>query len=168
VGVPLPNLKIYEGINTRLKQVASSAHLDHHRAKRALLSENEMVVKVKRAIEHLETSGEPVTQRSVSRIIAMPASSLYYYPKVISILKDVVRDKRNQSRLVQTQLREEELVTRVLEAIETLKASDQRVSIRAIVKIVQLSAGVLNRYPRVKAILDQIVQKTRPKTRITS
>jgi hypothetical protein len=168
VSVPLPNLTLYERIDTRLKQVASRAHLDHHRAERALLSENEMVVKVERAIERLETSGEPVTQRSVSRIINIPASSLYYYPKVIAILKGVVRDKSNQSRLIQTQLREDELVTRVLEAKESLKASNQRVSIRAIVKIVQLSEGALKRYPKVKAILYQIVQRHRPKTSITS
>jgi len=33
-----------------------------------------------------------------------------------------------------------------------LKASDQRVSIRTIVKIVQLSEGALKQYPKVKAI----------------
>jgi transcriptional regulator with XRE-family HTH domain len=165
VGVPLPNLKIYEGIDTRLKQVASRAYLDHHRAEGAILSENEMVVKVKRAIEHLETSGEPVTQRAVSRIIGIPAPSLYHYPKVIAILKSVVRDKKHYSRLVQTQLREDDLVTKVLEAIESFKATDRRVSIRAVVKIVQLSEGALKRYSKVKAILDQIVQKHRPKTK---
>ena len=168
VEVPLPNLKVYERIDTHLKQVASRRHLDHHRAEEAILSENEMVVKVERAIEHLEASGEPVTQRAVSRIIGIPASSLYYYPKVIAILKSVVRDKKHYSRLVQTQLREDDLGTRVLEAIESLEATNQRVSIRAVVKIVQLSEGALKRYSKVKAILDQIVQEHRPKTRFTS
>ena len=57
---------------------------------------------------------------------------------------------------------------KVLEAMESLRASDQRVSLRAIVKIVQLSDGALKRYSKVKAILDQIVQEHRPKTGFTS
>ena len=87
---------------------------------------------------------------------------------MIAILKSVVRDKKHYSRLVQTQLREDDLGTRVLEAIESLEATNQRVSIRAVVKIVQLSEGALKRYSKVKAILDQIVQEHRPKTRFTS
>jgi hypothetical protein len=55
---------------------------------------------------------------SLAAYFTNSGKGLYYYPKVIAILKGVVRDKRNQSRLIQTQLREDELVTRVLEAIE--------------------------------------------------
>ena len=76
---------------------------------------------------------------------------------MIAILKSVVRDKKHYNRLAQTQLREDDLVVKVFEAIESLKATDQRVSIRAIVKIVQLSEGALKRYSKVKAILEQIV-----------
>jgi hypothetical protein len=59
--------------------------------------------------------------------------------------------------VVQTQLREEELVKKVMRAIENLRASGRSVSVRAIVKVVQLSEGALRRYPRVKMILDQVV-----------
>ena len=46
---------------------------------------------------------------------------------------------------------------KVGEAIENLRASGRAVSVRAIVKEVQLSEGALKRYPRVKMILDQVV-----------
>jgi Asp-tRNA(Asn)/Glu-tRNA(Gln) amidotransferase A subunit family amidase len=138
-------------------QVTSIYHEDRRRAEQAILSEDELVAKVEKAVEQLESLGKSVTQRAVSAMIGIPASSLYYYPKVIAFIKGVIKDKRRQSLIVQMQLREEELVKKVGEAIENLRASGRAVSVRAIVKEVQLSEGALKRYPRVKMILDQVV-----------
>ena len=42
---------------------------------------------------------------------------------IVTILKTVVKEERYQSQLAQTQLREDELVTKVLGAIENLRTS---------------------------------------------
>ncbi len=97
-----------------------------------------MALNVEKAIAQLKINGEPITQRSVSRILGVPASSLYYYPKVITILKSVVREERYQSQLAQAQLREDDLVTKVLGTIENMRTSGRAVSVRAIVKVVQI------------------------------
>jgi transcriptional regulator with XRE-family HTH domain len=157
VGVKVSVLLTYPRVNALLMQVTSIYHEDRRRAEQAILSEDELVAKVEKAVEQLESLGKSVTQRAVSAMIGIPASSLYYYPKVIAFIKGVIKDKRRQSLIVQMQLREEELVKKVGEAIENLRASGRAVSVRAIVKEVQLSEGALKRYPRVKMILDQVV-----------
>ena len=159
LGVFPSYLTIYERVDTLLKQVASRAHLDLYRSEQARCSEDAMALNVEKAIAQLKMYGEPITQRSVSKILGVPASSLYYYPKVITILKTVVRVERYQSQLAQTQLREDDLVTKVLGAIENLRTSGRVVSIRAIVKAVQISEGALKRYPKVNLILDKLYMR---------
>ena len=163
LGVLPSYLTIYERVDTLLKQVASRAHLELYRSEQSRSSEDAMALNVEKAIAQLKMSGEPITQRSVSKILGVPASSLYYYPKVITIIKTVVKEERYQSQLALTQLREDDLVTMVLGAIENLRTSGRAVSIRAIVKIVQISEGALRRYPKLKLILDQIVRETSEK-----
>jgi transcriptional regulator with XRE-family HTH domain len=160
LGVLPSYLTIYERVDTLLKQVASRAHLELYRSEQARSSEDAMALNVEKAIAQLKMYGEPITQRSVSKILGVPASSLYYYPKVITIIKTVVKEERYQSQLALTQWREDDLVTMVLGAIENLRTSGRAVSIRAIVKVVQISEGALRRYPKVKLILDQIVRET--------
>ena len=161
VEVDVPILLTYPRVNALLKQVTSIYHADSQRAEQALLSEDELAAKVEKAVEQLERIEKPVTQRAVSAIIGVPASSLYYYPKVIAFIKGVVQAKRRQSMVVQTQLREEELVAKVMGAIDETRTSGRTVSVRAIVQVVQISEGALRRYPRVKMILDQIVDESR-------
>jgi transcriptional regulator with XRE-family HTH domain len=163
VGVQVSVLLTYPRVNDLLKQVTSIYHADRKRAEQALLSEERLAASVEKAVEQLERLGKPVTQRAVSAMIGVPASSLYYYPKVISLIQSVIKDKRLQRMVVQTELREEEWVTKVVGAIEDLRASGRTVSVRAIVKEVQLSEGALKRYSRVKVILDRVVDEGRGK-----
>lgn len=163
LGVLPSYLTIYERVDTLLKQVASRAHLDFYRSEQARCAEDAMTLNVEKAIAQLKMCGESITQRSVSKILGVPASSLHYYPKVITILKTVVREERYQSQLTRAQMREDDLVTKVLGAIENLRTSGRAVSIRAIVKVVQISEEALRRYPKVKLILDQVVRESAEK-----
>jgi transcriptional regulator with XRE-family HTH domain len=161
VGVRVSVLLNYPRVNALLKQVTSIYHQDRKRAEQALLSEEVVAANVEKAVRQLECLGKLVTQRAVSTMMGVPASSLYYYPKVISLIQSVIKDKRLQSIAVQTQLREEEWAMKVTRAIEDLRRSRRSVSVSAIVKEVQLSEGALKRYPRVKEILDQVVLERR-------
>lgn len=87
VGVHISILRTYPRVNALLKQVTSIYHVDRKRAEQALLSEDELAAKVEKAVEQLERLGKSVTQRAVSAMIGVPASSLYYYPKVITFIK---------------------------------------------------------------------------------
>ena len=57
------------------------------------------------------------------------------------------------------QQREEELVLGVIRAIEHLESLNRPVTAKAIAELVQLTHTALNRYPRVRNILDGVVKQ---------
>jgi uncharacterized protein Yka (UPF0111/DUF47 family) len=156
VGMSVSALRRYSRVYTLLMQVAGQYHLEQYRSEQANFYEDELVVKMEKAVELLESLGEPVTHRGVSRIMGLSASTLYLYPKLISRLKGIVSEKRSQSKLSRAKIREDELVTKVSEAIEQLQRVGQRVSVIAVARIVKVSDGMLRNYPRVMEILKQI------------
>jgi len=156
VGISVSALRRYSRVYTLLMQVAGQYHLEQYRSEQANFYEDELVVKMEKAVELLESLGEPVTHRGVSRIMGLSASTLYLYPKLISRLKGIVSEKRSQSKLSRAKIREDELVTKVSEAIEQLQRVGQRVSVIAVARIVKVSDGMLRNYPRVMEILKQI------------
>ncbi|HYT45073.1 MAG TPA: hypothetical protein VEP90_22290, partial [Methylomirabilota bacterium] len=134
VGIPVSVLRSYSRVYALLMQVAGRDRLEQYRTEQAFLHEDELVVKLEKAVELLESLGEPVTQRGVSRIMGLSSATLYYYPKLVSRLNGIVSDKRRQSYLSQAKTREDELVTKVSEAIEQLQLLGQRVSIIAVAR----------------------------------
>jgi AcrR family transcriptional regulator len=121
--------------------------------------EEEALGDIRVAIEQLKALGQPITGRTLSKILKKDPASLYYYPKVAALLKDEIKGKSRQERLRQRQNREEELVQKVLEVGEQLRTANQPVTIRAIAGRLQLSPGQLTRYPKVREHLDQFIQK---------
>jgi hypothetical protein len=158
VGIPVSTLRHYSRVYVLLMQVAGQHHLKQYHSEQASFHEDELVVKLEKAVELLESLGEPVTHRGVSRIMGLSAATLYYYPKLVSRLKGIVSDKRRQSKLSQAKTREDELVTKVSEAIEQLQILGKRVSIIAVARVVNVSDGKLRNYPRVMEILKQFSQ----------
>jgi hypothetical protein len=78
--------------------------------------EEELVVKVERAIQQLEAQGEPVTKKAVAKIIGMSPTTLYHYPRLITLLEQIELKRRlylaEQARSYQVML-----VAKVEEAI---------------------------------------------------
>jgi hypothetical protein len=85
--------------------------------------------------------------------MGLSATALYFYPKLVSRLKGIVSERRRQGRLLQAKTREDELVTKVLEAIEQLQLLGQPTTVIAVARIVKVSDNKLRHYPRVREIL---------------
>src|SRR6266699_3170900 len=155
VGIPVSTLRHYSRVYALLRQVAGQHRLEQYHSEQANFHEDELVVKLEKAVELLESLGEPVTHRGVSRIMGLSAAALHYYPKLVSRLNGIISEKRSQTKLFQAKTREDELVTKVSEAIEQLQRLGQRVSLIAVARIVNMSDSKLRHYPRVMEILKQ-------------
>jgi hypothetical protein len=97
--------------------------------------------------------------QAICRDAGLRPSSLYRYPRIISLIKVAVEMRRPRELSRRFQQREEELVLSVLRAIEQLESLNQPVTAKAIAELVQLTHTALNRYPRVKNILDGVVKQ---------
>src|SRR5439155_8224315 len=97
-----------------------------------------LVVQLEEAVKLLESHGEAVTQRAISRIMGLSATALNYYPKLVSRLNGMVSKKRRQSKLLQAKAREDELVIKVLEAIEQLQLLGQTITVIAVARIIKV------------------------------
>ena len=156
VGRPVGALKSYSRVRALLMQVAGQDRLEQLHTEQANLHEDELVVQLEEAVKLLESHGEAVTQRAISRIMGLSATALNYYPKLVSRLNGMVSKKRRQSKLLQAKAREDELVIKVLEAIEQLQLLGQTITVIAVARIIKVSDNKLRHYPRVREILKQI------------
>lgn len=129
--------------------------LRHAKWKARQQREQELVDQVRRAIEDLAANDEPVTQQSVSQRVGRSVRGLRMYPRVKTILEQVVAEGKRLSR-EQAAQREQALVEEVEAAIERLRAAGQPVNQNAICRAVGLmTLASLKRYPRVRAILEE-------------
>jgi hypothetical protein len=86
------------------------------------------------------------------------AGNLDDYPEVSSLVKKAVKEDRAKHIQERRRLREEELIVQVMDVIHYLRGIGKRVTVKAIVRIVRLSVPALNYYPKVKAILEQVIR----------
>ena len=110
------------------------------------------------AAQQLVEENKQVTQQAISEKMGVPLTTLYYYPTVISFIRQFVTEKRQQMLSARFQQREEELVIKVVDAMQQLQQAKLPLSVSAITRIVQLDSRSLMRYSGVKAILEPIAR----------
>jgi hypothetical protein len=156
VGVPPVRLRKYTQLSYLLEQMAVKRR--QHISKQRQLHQEEFVEKAKEAIQKLEGLGKPLTQRVICRMAGISAGNLDDYPEVSPLVKKAVKEDRAKHIQERRRLREGELIVQVMDAIHYLRGIGKRVTVKAIVRIVRLSVPALNYYPKVKALLEQVIR----------
>jgi hypothetical protein len=109
---------------------------------------------VKEAITILADRGEHLTLRNVERIVKISQEVLKQYPQVVLLLEQNGYKKR-KPRLE----RELELLDLVREAIHVCKNRGQPLTKMRLSDMVGLDTATLNRYPQVRELMTQSVNK---------
>jgi transcriptional regulator with XRE-family HTH domain len=156
-------LKSYPQVRALLEQFEEG--YSEHRSEQALLREEALLVRVQAATAHFISRNEAVTSLAVSKAIEVSTWVLSYYPRVRAFLKNEMLNESNH-RIMQEQMREDILVLELLEAVEFLTQQGKRISMRAITRMVGSPRNVLESNPRTKAILDQVVPKSKKRSPI--
>lgn len=150
LGMQPVTLKSYPRVSELVEQKGDSSL----RRRQAGRSEEEVLVKVQRAIQGLTSRGQSITYRSVAREIGMGPDTLKTYAQVRVLLGEHLLSYHLYQRQ-QFSLREEELLSQVEEAIAELEALGIPVTQRAICAKIGRDRSVLKKYPRIKAVIVQ-------------
>ena len=146
--------------NPKVKAILTKSTEENQQRKVRRLSvrEEDLLAAAETAAQQLPEENQQVTQQTISEKMGIPLTTLYYYPKVISFIRQLVAEKRQQMISARFRRREEELVIKVMDAIQHLQQAKMPLSVSAITRIVQLDSRSLMRYPGVKAILEPIAR----------
>lgn len=121
-------------------------------------SEQIIVEQVQKVIAELKASGQTPSQEKICRGVGISLYKLLQYPLIKTLLKQVADEERLQRR-EQSRLRSQEVVERVQQAIEQLRALKLLVSRKAIGELVGLSPTALHRYAAVRPLLANVVEE---------
>lgn len=122
--------------------------------------EDELVRRIQLAVETLKAQGRPLLQQAVCELVGMSLTALSHYPRTKTALSWVAQEQPWDIQR-QNQRREQELILRVEQAIDSLQAEGKRVTKRAIANQVGMTARRLGYYPQVEALLTQAVRQQR-------
>lgn len=158
VGVDPTYFRDHPHINMLLKESMMKYHTFYD-LKRNQEKEEELLLKVEVAIQELEASHQPVTQRSIGRIVGKRPEKLKVYPRIEALLQQ----KANWSQRQQEQVRshEDDLLVRVEIALQQLEALGKAKTLRAVGQIVGVSSTNFRLYPRVRDLLMQHIEAYR-------
>jgi TniQ len=151
VGMTYYWLRTYPRVKARLLQLSAKHPENVERQKR--LREERLLEPTRQAIQQLASCHEPLTQQTVSQAIGISREQFKEYSRLHALLQQHHKSNPDYKRKVQ--LREEELVTRVEEAINQLTSSGESPTPRRICQMVGLPSIRLERFWRVKKLLDQ-------------
>jgi hypothetical protein len=124
--------------------------------------EEEFFSRVQEAIQICKASGQPITKEGLSNMVGVNRATLFHYPTVRALMTQAANEDQQQRRELSYQKREEELALQVVNAIQKLRDSGKRVSMRAVGNIVHLSYVGLHYYPKVRALLESAIAAQPP------
>jgi transcriptional regulator with XRE-family HTH domain len=142
VGMSVSCLRHYPRVKALLTQISQE-----YGQKR----KQELVEKVEQAIKDCQSQHQAVTLKAVADRVGLSSGRLRFYPAVMAVV--------NQAKQEQAQRHQQELMSRVQEAIAQLKAQAQPVTELAVARLLGISATPLRYYPHIKALLDQSRQQ---------
>ncbi|GIK40479.1 MAG: hypothetical protein BroJett011_43120 [Chloroflexota bacterium] len=171
IGLKPECLRRYPRVKAILAQVV--ADRKQVQQQQALKREQLLLRQVQTAISRLQTEGQPVSQRTVSQLVGVTKGTLRNYPQVKALVAAaatdfyLARQRQLQARLNTPPAvpsmppptafqREAELVEIVQAAINCLKAEGGPVTQKMIGQRVGLHPSSLQRYPRIRLILEQV------------
>jgi len=148
------HVKVYPKVDNLLQQSRKT-----NRALHLQRRQQEMVDKIKAAIQELEALGQPVTQRAIGKVIGKSPKGFYRYPEVAAFLDKEMKEKRRRDQVQQKRQRENRFFELVLEAREQLQTRGIPFSVKALAKHAHTSYNTLHRYPRVREMLERLKQE---------
>ena len=116
-------------------------------------AEEELLSKVKLAVEHLKLKGSPISQKAVARAACMNEGKLRHYSSARAIIDRAVEEYRAR----QLEQREEKLINGIREAIHTLKSNGETVTRTSVSREIHVGLKDLKLCPRAWVFLDQLV-----------
>ena len=118
------------------------------------LTEEKLLVDLEKVIQQLELQGISIAIRRVSVGVGVTPTTLYRYPHCVSVVKKAAENQKRK----RFELREDDRLQKVQEAIQRLRESELPVTIAAIAREIHTSPGSLKYYPRVRAVFEQITK----------
>ena len=116
-------------------------------------AEEELLSKVKLAVEHLKLEGRPTSQQAVARVASINEGKLRHSSSARGIIDRAIEEYRAR----QLEQREEKLINCIREAIHTLKSNGEAVTQTAVSREIHVGLKDLRLCPRAWALLDRLV-----------
>src|SRR5258708_18698870 len=143
-------LREYPGVVAFLEEASNRAlQIRHER----------VLAQVRAVIQELEESGQSLTHKAIGAKIGIADNSLNQYPEVASLVRSLVKEKKEQERVRRFHLREEELFSQVSEAIQGLQDTRSKITVKAVAKLVGVNHATLYLYPKVKTLIEELITK---------
>jgi transcriptional regulator with XRE-family HTH domain len=133
----------------------------YKKRKPRLEREEELLGLVREAIHACKASGQPITKVKLSNMVGVDSATLHNYLQVRALMTKAANEDQQQRREMFYQEREEELIRKVVNAIQQLQDAGKRISVRAVGEIVHLSHAGLHYYPKVGIILESAITAQR-------
>ncbi len=138
--------------------------------------EEELLVKVERAIELLRELGQPITQQSLCDIVGNSSGTLLKFVRVRELLmqynksqqiyaRTLARSRENAltEKVKKTRRGEEELLAEIKVMLDQLENAQQTISIRSLCRKFRISQRFLDARPALLSSIQEFIQRTRPK-----
>lgn len=146
-------LRYYPRVRELLDQAMERGHRES--PERTWQQEDKVMAEVQETIDALRAARKPLTQRAICQRMRVSIQFLMKYPRVRTMLRQKVRERRPDNTL-RAHYREDELLDRVETAIHYFRSRRQPVTQRAIGKRVGMTPTGLRNYPRVRALLETV------------
>jgi len=156
MGMTVPRLRHYSKVAALLKQIADEGR--QRRQQQSRQSEKHLLDRVPGAIEKLKAAGQPLSCEAIARELKVNRARLDASPRVWALLKTFGATDRS-IRLTQAQAREANLIRCLEKTVRKLQARGQRLTQEALAKEMGLTPKGLGYYPRVRAALEQVIQR---------
>lgn len=134
-------------------EAAAPTDLERRSRSPAYARQSEWLDKAQKAIQTLEESGKPVTQETVSQVVGLSVAALIRYPQIKTLFETFTLKSPGKVRRFQD--RQDELLDQAQAAIQNLAKLGRPMSQSAIGLMMGTNAVALERYPRVRALLQQ-------------
>jgi len=130
-----------------------------NRASRSVVTmdEDELLTKVREAVESIKRRGERVTKKSVARMLQTYPTALYRFEAISGFLEQAIERPVQYS----SNCSEAELLSKVRLSIDRLKLEGVPISQRAVARATFIDQEVLRHSSSAKAIIDQAVEQRR-------
>ena len=156
VDMSLHTLQQYPQVKKILEQVADHERL--HRRKQSHVQCQKIIEQVREALEQLRESRQSVSRKAVAELVGMNVKTLEKYAPVRALLAEVVVEYWFNGPQ-RTQQRESELIEQVRRAMEYLRENGQRITQRAVGKLVGFSDSGLTYYSEFRQLYHQVIEE---------
>lgn len=146
MGMGVPTLRYYPRLRTFLEEFSDQARLQALREDR----EQQLVDEAAQAIQTLRDRGERVTAAAIGRLLGRAPEGFHYYPRLKALVDHETDDRARYEAM---------LLSRVMTAIEQIRAEGDVVTQSGIGRRVGMTPEGLKRYKNIAAVLEYVARE---------